>query len=193
MICRKCDTESAQIAVDYLRRGKVVVLPTDTVYGFSGIVDGRHYSFHTFEKICAIKSRPEGKNFIQLIARPEDIKKYTRDVIPESLLAKWPGPLSIIVHTFADDGNFETTAFRCPGDEWLRNVIAACGAPIYSTSVNRSGDAVLDNIQQIKDEFGKEVELIIDDGDKKGGLPSTIVAIEENGEIKVIRQGAVSV
>ena len=107
MICRKCDTESAQIAVDYLRRGKVVVLPTDTVYGFSGIVDGRHYSFHTFEKICAIKSRPEGKNFIQLIARPEDIKKYTRDVIPESLLAKWPGPLSIIVHTFADDGNFE--------------------------------------------------------------------------------------
>ena len=128
-----------------------------------------------------------------MIARPEDIKKYTRDVIPESLLAKWPGPLSIIVHTFAEDGNFETTAFRCPGDEWLRNVIAACGAPIYSTSVNRSGDAVLDNIQQIKDEFGKEVELIIDDGDKKGGLPSTIVAIEENGEIKVIRQGAVSV
>ena len=38
MICRKSDKESSQIAVDYLRRGKVVVLPTDTVYGFSGIV-----------------------------------------------------------------------------------------------------------------------------------------------------------
>jgi L-threonylcarbamoyladenylate synthase len=59
--------------------------------------------------------------------------------------------------------------------------------------VNRSGDTVLDNIQQIKDEFGKEVELIIDDGDKKGGLPSTIVAIEENGEVKIIRQGAVEI
>ncbi|MBR0495740.1 MAG: L-threonylcarbamoyladenylate synthase [Treponema sp.] len=193
MICRKCDNESAQIAIDYLRRGKVVVLPTDTVYGFSGIVDGRHYSFHTFEKICSIKNRAEGKNFIQLIAKPEDVKKYTRDVIPDYLLEKWPGPLSIIVHTFAEDGNFETTAFRCPGDEWLRKVIAGCGAPIYSTSVNRSGEDVLDNIKQIKDEFGKEVELIIDDGDKKGGVPSTIVAIEENGEVKVIRQGAVKI
>ncbi|MBR1402726.1 MAG: L-threonylcarbamoyladenylate synthase [Treponema sp.] len=193
MICRKCDEESVQIAADYLRRGKVVVLPTDTVYGFSGIVDGRHYSFHTYEKICTIKHRDEGKHFIQLLAKPEDVKKYTRDVIPDYLLAHWPGPLTIIVHTFAEDGNFETTAFRCPGDEWLRNVIALCGAPIYSTSVNRSGEAVLDNIQQIKNEFGKEVELIVDDGDKSGGIPSTIVAIDETGEVKVLRQGSVSI
>lgn len=193
MICRKCDEESAQIAVDYLRRGKVVVLPTDTVYGFSGLVDGRHYSFHTYEKICTIKQRDEGKHFIQLIAKPEDIKKYTRDVIPDELLEKWPGALTIIVHTFAEDGNFETTAFRCPGDEWLRTVIARCGAPIYSTSVNRSGSPVLDNIQQIKAEFGKDVDLIVDNGDKKGGIPSTIVAIAEDGKVEVVRQGAVSI
>ncbi|WP_294429503.1 L-threonylcarbamoyladenylate synthase [uncultured Treponema sp.] len=193
MICRKCDDESSQIAVDYLRRGKIVVLPTDTVYGFSGIVDGRHYSFHTNEKICQIKGRDEKKHLIQLLAKPEDIKKYTRDVIPENLLEKWPGPLSIIVHTFAKDGNFETTAFRCPGDEWLRGVIARCGAPIYSTSVNRSGSATLDNIQQIKNEFGKEVDLIVDDGDKRNGIPSTIVAIDESGNVKVIRQGALEI
>ncbi|WP_407427662.1 L-threonylcarbamoyladenylate synthase [Treponema sp.] len=193
MICRKSDEESIQIAADYIRRGKIVVLPTDTVYGFSGIVDGRHYSFHTNEKICRIKGRDEKKHLIQLISKTEDIKKYTRDVIPDELLEKWPGPLTIIVHTFAKDGNFETTAFRCPGDEWLRKVIALCGAPIYSTSVNRSGFAVLDNIQQIKNEFGKEVDLIVDDGDKKNGLPSTIVSIDENGEVKVVRQGTVTV
>ena len=193
MICRKCDEESIQIAVDYLRRGKVVVLPTDTVYGFSGIVDGRHYSYHTNEKISEIKGRDEKKRLIQLIARPEDVKKYTRDVIPESLLEKWPGPLTIIVHTFAKDGNFETTAFRCPGDEWLRKVIAGCGAPIYSTSVNKSGSPVLDNIQQIKTEFGKTVELLVDDGDKKGGVPSTIVALDESGNVKVVRQGTISI
>ncbi|MBQ0052702.1 MAG: L-threonylcarbamoyladenylate synthase [Treponema sp.] len=191
MICRKCDEESVQIAIDYIRRGKIVVLPTDTVYGFSGIVDGRHYSFHTNKKIAEIKGRDESKQMIQLISKPEDVKKYTRDVIPEELLSKWPGPLTIIVHTFAEDGNFKTTAFRCPGDQWLRKIIAGCGAPIYSTSVNRSGNPVLENIQQIKNEFGKEVDLIIDDGDKKGGVPSTIVSIEENGEIKLIRQGGV--
>lgn len=191
MICRKSDEQSASIAADYIRRGKVVVLPTDTIYGFSGIVDGRHYSFHTSQKIFSLKGRDENKPLIQLISKPEDIKKYTRDVIPEKLLSFWPGPLTIIVHTFASDGKFETTAFRCPGDEWLRKVIAGCGAPIYSTSVNKSGESSLCNIQQIKKEFGKDVELIIDDGDKSGGVPSTIVKIEENGSIKVLREGAV--
>ena len=191
MICRKSDDVSAQIAADYIRRGKIVVLPTDTVYGFSGIVDGRHYSYHTDKKIMEIKGREENKHFIQLLARPEDLKKYTRDVVPEEILSYWPGPLTIIVHTFAEDGNFETTAFRCPGDEWLRKVISICGAPIYSTSVNHSGSPVRDSIQQIKSECGKEVELIVDDGDKKGGVPSTIVAIDESGKVNVLRQGQI--
>ena len=194
MICRKCDEQSAQIAIDYIRRGKVVVLPTDTVYGFSGIVDGRHYSYHTDSKIRELKGRDEGKPFIQLISKPSDLKKYTRDLVPDELLAKWPGPLTIIVHTFlkGDGDVFTTTAFRCPGDEWLRKVIAGCGAPIYSTSVNRSGEPVLDNISQIKHEF-RNVELIIDDGDKKGGIPSTIVKVEEDGSVTVVRQGAVQI
>lgn len=191
MICRKSDEISVSIAADYIRRGKVVILPTDTVYGFSGIVDGRHYSFHTDQKIKAIKGREENKQLIQLIARPEDVKKYTRDVIPDELFNKWPGPLTIIVHTFAKDGNFETTAFRCPGDEWLRKVIALCGAPVYSTSVNKSGEKNLNNVNEIKNQFGNDVDLIIDDGDKKDNTPSTIVSILEDGTVNLIRQGAV--
>ena len=193
MICRKSDSESCFIAADYLRRGKVVILPTDTVYGFSGMVDGRHYSFHTDQKIIQLKGRDEGKHFIQLLSKPEDVKKYTRDLIPEELLALWPGPLTIIVHTFAKDGNFATTAFRCPGDEWLRNVIGQCGAPVYSTSVNKSGSPALNNLCDIKKEFGSLVDLIIDDGDKTQGMPSTIVSLELDGSVKLVRQGQLKV
>ena len=75
---------------------------------------------------------------------------------------------------------------------WLRNVIAECGFPIYSTSVNRSGSPVLDSVRGIEKEFANEVDLIIDDGDKKGSLPSTIVLLE-NGGWKVLRQGSVIV
>lgn len=191
MICRKSDSESVSIAADYLRRGKIVILPTDTVYGFSGIVDGRHYSFHTDKKICEIKERDENKAFIQLLAKPSDIKKYTRDVIPCELLEKWPGPLTIIVHTFEDDGNLKTTAFRCPGDEWLRKVISLCGAPIYSTSVNESGKDAINNVSDIKAVFGTKVDLIVDDGDKNKGIPSTIVSIMEDGSLKLLRQGEI--
>ena len=193
MICRKSDAESVFIAADYIRRGKIVILPTDTVYGFSGIVDGRHYSYHTEKKIAAIKGRDEGKPCIQLLSKPEDLKKYTRDLVPEKLLSLWPGPLTIIVHTFAKDGNFATTAFRCPGDPWLRQVIAECGAPVYSTSVNRAGSAPLNTLGEIKKEFGSAVDLIIDDGDKTSCLPSTIAALQEDGSIKIIRQGELKI
>ena len=191
MICRKSDTESVYIAADYLKRGKIVVLPTDTVYGFSGIVDGRHYSYHTDQKIRELKGRSEEKPFIQLLAKPDDLKKYTRDLVPASVLEKWPGALTVIVHTFLKGGERTTTAFRCPGDEWLRKVIALCGAPVYSTSLNRSGEPVLDNVQDIKKAFGGEVSLIIDDGSKRGSLPSTIVRIEEDGGLTVVRRGSV--
>lgn len=190
MICRKSDKESSMIAADYIRRGKVVILPTDTVYGFSGIVDGRHYSYHTDKKIAEIKGREENKKFIQLISKPEDIKKYTRDVIPEKIYSLWPGPLTIIVHVLDSCGNFDTVAFRCPQDEWLRNVISVCGAPIYSTSVNLSGEPCMNNVSQIKNIFGSKIDLIVDDGDKTGGVPSTVVKIEEDGKISILRKGS---
>ena len=134
-----------------------------------------------------------------MIAKPEDLRLYTDDKIPENLLSKWPGALTIIVHIKKDSPlaataipETGTIAFRCPGDAWLREIIEKCGAPIFSTSVNRSGQPVLDTSAAINSEFGKEVDLIIDDGDKKGALPSTLVAIE-NGRVKVLRQGSVEI
>ncbi|MCI5829362.1 MAG: Sua5/YciO/YrdC/YwlC family protein, partial [Spirochaetia bacterium] len=75
---------------------------------------------------------------------------------------------------------------------WLRKIIEQCGAPLYSTSVNRSGSPVLETSAEIKNEFEKEVAAIIDDGDKKGSLPSTLILLEKEG-FKVLRQGAVIV
>ena len=201
MILNKSDSSSIEQTVSILKTGGIVIIPTDTVYGFSGIVDLKAAGWH-FEsdaKIRAIKGRAETKPLIQLIAKPEDIRLYTDDEIPAELLAKWPGALTIIVHIKNDSPladtaipESRTVAFRCPGDEWLRKIIAECGAPIFSTSVNRSGQPVLDTNAAIASEFGSEVDLIIDDGDKKGALPSTLVAIE-NGQVKVLRQGSIQV
>lgn len=190
MILTRSDKNSSAACIDALKNGKIVIIPTDTVYGFSGIVlpgsplDGD-------SKIKKIKGRAETKPFIQLIASPEDIKNYTNDDIPKKLLSYWPGPLTIIVNNKNQDKDgLKTIAFRCPGDEWLRKIIASTGFPIYSTSVNRSGSPVLDTEEQIKSEFEKDVDLIVLDGDKKNAVPSTIVSALD-GEIKILRQGAV--
>lgn len=201
MIINKTNQISIEQTASTLKNGGIVIIPTDTVYGFSGIVDlsGSDTHFESDAKIRAIKGRAETKPLIQLIARPEDLQLYTDDKIPPELLAKWPGALTIIVHIKKDSPlaasaipESGTVAFRCPGDAWLREIIAQCGAPIFSTSVNRSGQPVLDTTSSITSEFSSEVDLIIDDGDKKGALPSTLVMIE-NGSVKVLRQGSVEV
>ena len=201
MILNKTDINSIETTADTLKRGGIVIIPTDTVYGFSGIVDLKSAPAHyeTDTKIRAIKGRAETKPLIQLIARPEDLRLYTDDTIPDELLSKLPGALTIIVHIKEDSPlaasaipESRTVALRCPGDAWLREIIARCEAPVFSTSVNRSGQPVLDTTQAITSEFENEVDLIIEDGDKKGALPSTLVAIE-NGEVKILRQGSVKI
>ena len=190
-LIKKSDPDSVKITADILKEGGVVIIPTDTVYGFSSAVSLSgltRQSFSTDDRIRTIKGRSETKPMIQLIAKPQDLTKYTSDNVPANLLQKWPGALTIIVN----DNRGGTTAFRCPGDEWLRNVIADCGSPIYSTSVNRSGQPVLDEQSAIIKEFAPEVDLIITDGDKKGAKPSTIVSITD-GTIKILRQGDVQI
>ncbi len=184
MTLNKCDESSLDICADLLKKEKVLILPTDTVYGFSGIIE------KTDSKIRAIKGRAEEKPFIELIGKPEDIQKITDDIIPEKLLSFWPGPLTIIVHK--KNNPKETVAVRCPGDEWLRNVIIKTGKPIYSTSVNRSGFPVLLKVSEIKAEFENEVSLIIDSGDCKKSVPSTIVRIE-NRKVIVVRPGEIKI
>lgn len=196
MICKK-DEKGAALVLESLMAGKIIVIPTDTVYGFSGLVLEEDIPFDkgTDAQIRAIKGRSETKPLIQLIGCPEDIKKYTDDDIPQTLLSKWPGALTIIVNTKKSHPlykRYPTIAFRCPGDLWLRQIIIQAGAPIYSTSVNRSGCPVLETVPEIAAEFEEEVALIVDDGDKKGALPSTLVAME-NGVPKVLRQGAVEI
>lgn len=190
MIIKKTDKDSIERTVQVLKNGGITIIPTDTVYGFSGIT-----TLPTDSHIRSIKGRSETKPLIQLIARPEDLLFYTNDKIPSQLLSKWPGALTIIVHIKEElplAQTLQTVAFRCPGAAWLRAVIAGVGAPIFSTSVNRSGQPVLDTVCNIRNEFEKEVDLIVDDGDKKGALPSTLVSIED-GNVKVLRQGSVQI
>lgn len=182
MICSKSDSDSIEKCSEFLKNGKILILPTDTVYGFSGVIN------KTDSEIRKIKGRAETKPFIVLISSPEELSFISDDVIPENLLKFWPGPLTVIVTDKHNKNN--TVAVRCPGDEWLRSVIKACGSPIYSTSVNRSGFPVLGKVSEIRAEFEDEVALIVEAGDAKSSVPSTIVKLENNG-YSVIRKGAV--
>ena len=190
MIILRSDSDSVECVSRVLLEGSVVVLPTDTVYGFSGVVP------ESEDVIRKIKGRDETKPFIQLIAEPEDIYRYTDEVLPDQLLAMWPGALTVIVplkkRLITGESEVTTVAFRCPGDGWLRQIIKAVGKPIYSTSVNRSGQPVLSSVLGIDKEFGGEVKLIVDGGSTENALPSTLVKFEK-GKCIILRQGDVCI
>lgn len=190
MIILRSDSDSVECVSRVLLEGSVVVLPTDTVYGFSGVVP------ESEDVIRKIKGRDETKPFIQLIAEPEDIYRYTDEVLPDQLLAMWPGALTVIVPLkkilITGESEVTTVAFRCPGDGWLRQIIKAVGKPIYSTSVNRSGQPVLSSVLEIDKEFGGEVKLIVDGGSTENALPSTLVKFEK-GKCIILRQGDVCI
>ena len=89
MVISKKQPNSIDLTVEKLRAHEVVIIPTDTVYGFSGIAPW------TEDLIRQIKGREENKPFIQLISSPNDIFYYTDEKIDEKILSLWPGPLTI--------------------------------------------------------------------------------------------------
>ena len=179
MRIQKKSPNSAAAAAAELKKGNVIIIPTDTIYGFSGLIG------KTAESIARIKGREENKPFIALIAEPADIYRYTELKIPEHILNLWPAPLTLIVPLKGQG----TQAFRCPADEWLRSVVAAAGDAVYSTSVNRSGMPPLTDISTICRELEDSVALIVDGGNLEG-LPSTLVDLT-SGTPCVLRQGSV--
>ncbi len=188
MICHKFDNNSVELVVEFLKNNKVVIIPTDTVYGFSAIAcSDLNQNVQNQDKIRQIKGRSENKPFIHLISNPEDIFNYTNQKISNKVLKCWPGPLTVIVSDKDDEKR--TIALRCPNDDWLRKVISLCEEAIFSTSVNLSGCDVLEDEQSIVETFVSKADLIVLDGDKKGGVPSTIIKIIDNS-FEVIRQGS---
>ena len=108
MVISKEQHNSIEITVEKLRNKEVVIIPTDTVYGFSGIAPW------TEDSIRQIKGREENKPFIQLIASPKDFFYYTDEKIDEKILSLLPAPLTIIVPQKAASYEFILTFTKLP-------------------------------------------------------------------------------
>ncbi|MCK5671922.1 MAG: L-threonylcarbamoyladenylate synthase [Spirochaetales bacterium] len=163
---------------DILSNNGIVIMPCDTIYGIVGVYPDSE------NRIRDIKGRDENKPFLILI-RKEWISRFTKIELKKYFLDLWPGPLTLIVPGLT--GN--TVALRVPDDKRLQNILLQLNHALYSTSVNRSGKASLENESDIEKEFGSEVELFVKEGDLTGSQPSTIINLTVK-PYKIIRQGS---
>ncbi len=160
-----------------LRRGEVGILPCDTIYGLSGIVNDE-----IKERLYQIKERPQSKNFIVLMTR-EQVKESNL-IVPDDILALWPCSLTAILP--ASDGT--TLAVRVPSDPFLSLLLPLSG-PIFSTSVNISGSPSLLTFDEILPVFGDKVDFIVKSDTVNGGKSSTLVDATKK-PYRVLRQGS---
>jgi L-threonylcarbamoyladenylate synthase len=183
------DPRTLDLAREILARGGVVVLPTDTLYGFSARLSAED----AVHRISAVKRAPNDRRYIVLAASVEMVERCVQSwgcVTRESMAQRWPAPLSVILPSGPSLPAWvgPTVAVRIPDLEPLRRLIAALGEPIVSTSVNRSGQEPLHDAHEIRREFSSEVDLIVT-GEVPGAVSSTLVDLC-GASPRVVREGA---
>ena len=182
-------------ASDILRAGGLVVFPTETVYGLGGDATSAYSS----RKIYEAKGRPSDNPLIIHIAYPEDAEQYAVTCPCYERLAKafMPGPLTVIlprrdVIPTETTGGLDTVAVRCPSHPVAHALIKACGVAIAAPSANQSGKPSPTYAPDVIDDMMGRVDMIIDGGTCDIGLESTIVKIEDEDTVTLLRPGAIT-
>jgi L-threonylcarbamoyladenylate synthase len=181
-------------AVELLRAGQVVALPTETVYGLGA--DALNPA--AVARIFALKGRPAEHPLIVHLPPDEPLDNWAAAVPPAArALARafWPGPLTLILPRAprvpkAVTGGQDTVALRVPDHPLALALLRAFGSGIAAPSANRFGHISPTTAAHVRDEFGDAVPLILDGGPCRVGLESTIVDLSRGVPV-VLRPGAI--
>ncbi len=179
-------------ALDVLREGGVVALPTDTVYGLVAVATDDA----AVQGVLDIKQRPAGQPLPLFVASLDQAALIAVLTPPARALAArfWPGALTIVLRrrpefrTPAAAG--DSVGVRVPADPVLRELAAQLG-PLTGTSANRSGQPEARTAAEVRAQLGDDVDLIVDAPLPAGGVPSTVADCTDQGTVRVLREGAV--
>lgn len=190
-------------AVQAVAEGKLVVFPTETVYG----VAAQALDADAVTRLIEVKGRKPGHPLALAIKGVDEARDYVPNMSPlAQRLARrcWPGPVTLVV----DDSHPEslvrhlpplvqqavaptqTIGLRVPGHPIILDVLRMVAGPLALTSANRSGRPEARTAQEAIENFGDDVDLILDDGPTRFGQPSSVVRVQDN-RYEVLRTGVV--
>lgn len=191
-------TTDTSEAVQRLRNGGLVVIPTETVYGLGADATRRD----ALERIYAVKGRPVGHPLILHVADVETANDWADLAHPAAqalALACWPGPLTMLVprRTRVDDiitGGRDTVGIRVPAHPLTLSLLAQHGGAIAAPSANRFGRVSPTTVSHVLDDIGEildpERDLILDGGPCDVGVESTIIDLTVDPP-QILRPGGI--
>jgi L-threonylcarbamoyladenylate synthase len=182
-------------AVERLRKGEIVALPTETVYGLAADA----LDLIAVAKIFEVKERPQfdplivhlpARDWVESVAA---VRRNERKLIERLTDHFWPGPLTIVMpkREIVPDivtAGLDTVAVRISSHPVFSEIALAFGKPLAAPSANRFGRLSPTTAQHVLDELDGRIPLVIDAGPTQHGLESTIIAVREN-TIEILRYG----
>ena len=173
------NAQSIEQAADILRRGGLLAIPTETVYGLGANGLDETAVLHIFEA----KGRPQDNPLILHIPDAGWLERYCEDV-PDAAykLAErfWPGPLTMILKKkpcvpLRTTGGLETVGMRCPDHPVTRAIIERAGVPVAAPSANTSGRPSCTTAEHVREDMWGKIDGIVDGGPCQVGVESTII------------------
>ncbi|MGN1298378.1 MAG: L-threonylcarbamoyladenylate synthase [Candidatus Scatovivens sp.] len=184
-----------EIASELIRKGKIVVFPTETVYG----IGTNGLDEQAVKRLYEVKQRPINKPISLLVSNMEMVNLVAKDIteIEYKIMEKFfPGPLTIIlkkkkiVPDILTAGQ-DTVGVRMPSGKIARKLLEYANIPIAAPSANISGMPSGINLQEIKKQFKGKVDYFIDGGKCQLGISSTIVQVVD-GKPQILRKGSIT-
>lgn len=182
-------------AAALLREGKLVAIPTETVYGLAG----NAFDEAAVLSIFQTKNRPQFDPLIVHSSSSEWVRQHVRDI--PSIASKlmdlfWPGPMTLVLpkKPFVPDlvtSGLDTVAVRVPSHPLTRSLLEKLDFPLAAPSANPFGYVSPTTAKHVNDQLGDKIDYILDGGATKVGLESTIIGFE-NEKPTVYRLGGLS-
>ena len=188
--------EVLRYAANFLTRGCVVGIPTDTFYGLAA----DPFNLAAVDEIYRVKGRPETRALPILVNCLEQALLLARER-PNNFLrlaeTYWPGALTLVLEAshrlpLKVTGGTGRVALRWPRSEVVSQLIDEFDGPITGTSANVSGFPSCASAEQVMKQLGNRLPLVLDAGDTGASLPSTIMELHSE-HWKVLREGAIPV
>jgi L-threonylcarbamoyladenylate synthase len=187
------ENEQYRSAVDVLRQGGIVALPTDTVYGLVAVASDSA----AVERVYETKVRDPAQPMPLFVASIEQARLIAELNDAARVLAArfWPGALTIVVlkkpafETRAAAGE-KTVGLRVPADPFLREAARQLG-PLTGTSANIAGREECHTAAEVRAQLGDAVDLIVDALVSATGTPSTVVECTDTASVRILREGAI--
>ncbi len=187
-------TTDITLAVEQLRRGGVVAFPTETVYGLGADASNPAAT----QRIFTIKGRPANHPLIVHIGDAGMMPEWAREIPPAARRLAgcfWPGPLTLILKRgkapMEVTGGQDSVGLRMPDHPVALELLRAFGGGIAAPSANRFGRVSPTRAVHVRDELGDDVDLILEGGNCRVGLESTILSLIDE-QPRLLRPGAIS-